>query len=150
MQVESKTNNLANKDVLSLLQYLTRVSNTSEAERFMPISLSDRVAQEGREKYTRIFNLLIQLDSPSVCSLYPNLKELHHFGTKFISYSFHEIVLGVAKEHLIRHLQKLKDSMFNSYCNLLCIKELHFFMEFHQYLYNDSLFKMVNLSLIHI
>lgn len=146
MQVESKTNNLANKDVLSLLQYLTRVSNTSEAERFMPISLSDRVAQEGREKYTRIFNLLIQLDSPSVCSLYPNLKELHHFGTKFISYSFHEIVLGVAKEHLIRHLQKLKDSMFNSYCNLLCIKELHFFMEFHQYLYNDSLFKMVNKS----
>ncbi len=148
-QGESKTNNLANIDILSLLQYLRKGSDISETERFMSKAFPDRDAEEIHERYKGVFDQLIlpQLDSLRILGLYPILKQLYYiFGPKFISYSYHEIVLDVAKEHLVRHLQKLTDLMCNPYCHLLCIKELHFFMKFHRYLHNNDLFKIINKS----
>jgi ATP-dependent 26S proteasome regulatory subunit len=148
-QIESKTNNLAKKEVLLLLQYLSKASDISKAKRFMPVSFRANITERMRIKFTKKCIRFVKLDSSSLYNLYPILKRMHStFGLKFISYSFHELVLGVTKENLIRQLQKLKDLAFESYCNLPCIKGLHFFMKFNRHLHDDYIFKMINKSLV--
>jgi len=144
VQIESKASKLLNHYFSLSLKHAVMTTKFSVVQK-SKTRISGRVLLGMMEKLMENFNAKNSVIFSSV-KLQLLIEQLHYvFYSKFQSYSYHDIVLGVSEKLLMKRLQKIKEHEGDNSCFCLVeSKNFQFFAKFQHYLFEDNVFKLIN------